>query len=235
VSSEALGEGGCIEGWKWKIQLDKTRYEVTVAENGQLNYPLVIDDNTNDSAQHYCFYVERNAVLVVELLVMRSDIHLTIECILRGQGADARINGAYGLHKSNKAQIYTFQHHQAAHTCSTLVMKGIVHDSAQAYYHGTIRVEKDAYGCDASQENKNMLMSNSARAVSEPCLEVLTNDVRCFHGSATGRCDDEQLFYCATRGIDEKKAQQLLVQAFFAKLFVNETLRELIRRYIFSI
>jgi len=206
--------------------LDNTRYEVTVAENEQLNYPLLIDGNTSDGAQHYCFYLECNAVLVVELLVMRSDVHLTIECILRGQGADARIIGAYGLHTSNKVQIYTRQHHQAAHTRSTLMMKGVVYDSAQAYYHGTIRVEKDAYGSDASQENKNMLMSNSARAVSEPCLEVLTNDVRCFHGSASGRCDAEQLFYCATRGIDEKKARQLLLRAFFAELFVSETLND---------
>ena len=206
--------------------MDKIKYEYTIGADEHRNYALLVDDKNGAAAQHYCFYLERNAVLVVELLIVHKDVDLTIECVLRGEGADARIAGAYGLHLSNKVKIYTVQHHVAAHTRSRLIMRGVVRDSAHAYYHGTIRVDKEARGADASQENKNMLMSNNARAVSEPQLEVLTNDVRCFHGSATGRCDDEQLFYCATRGIDEKKAQQLLLQAFFAQLLVDEMLND---------
>jgi Fe-S cluster assembly protein SufD len=208
------------------IFMDKIKYEYTVSADERYTHQLLIDDKNGAAAQHYCFYLERNAVLVVEVLIVYKDVDLTIECVLRGEGADARITGAYGLHLSNKVKIYTVQHHQAADTRSRLIMRGVVRDSAHAYYHGTIRVDKDARGADASQENKNMLMSNNARAVSEPSLEVLTNDVRCFHGSATGRCDDEQLFYCASRGIDEKKAQQLLLQAFFAGLFVEPVLND---------
>lgn len=211
--------------WKWKIQLDRHKHEYTIRENEHLNYELFIDNN-DIMQQHYCFYLERNAVLVVDVFILHNDADLIIECVLRGEGADARIAGVYGLHMSNKVKIYTVQHHQAAYTRSKLVMRGVVRDSAHAYYHGTIRVDKDARGADASQENKNMLMSANARAVSEPQLEVLTNDVRCFHGSATGRCDDEQLFYLQSRGIDEKKAQQLLLQAFFSELLVSEMLKD---------
>jgi Fe-S cluster assembly scaffold protein SufB len=206
--------------------LDNVVRNYIVGENEQFNYALLIDEHSAVGHQHLCFYLERNAVLVAEILIVRSDAHVTIDCVLRGQGAQATIAGAYSMHQSHKVQINTMQHHQAAHTRSTLVMRGVLRDSAHAQYHGLIRVDKDAHGSVASQENKNMLLSNNARAVSVPSLEVLTNDVQCFHGSATGRCDDEQLFYCATRGIDEKTAQQLLMHAFFAGLFKTKALND---------
>jgi len=206
--------------------LDSSKYEYIIGENQHLNYEFFIDNNNSGTTQYYYFYLESNAVLRAEFLIMHADVELIIECVLGGSGAHADIVGVYGVYNNNITRIKTVQHHRAVHTRSVVVMRGIVCDSAQAYYHGTIRVEKEARGSDASQENKNMVMSNSACVVSEPQLEVLTNDVRCFHGSATSRCDDEQLFYCAARGIDEKKAQQLLLHAFFSGLLVSENLQE---------
>jgi len=206
--------------------LDSPKNEYIIGENQHLNYEFFIDNKNNGTVQYYCFYLERNAVLRAEFFIMHADVELVVECVLNGNGAHADVVGVYGAHSNNIVRIKTVQHHRAAHTHSSVVMRGIVRDSAQAYYHGTICVEKEARGSDASQENKNMLMSNSARVVSEPQLEVLTNDVRCFHGSATSRCDDEQLFYCSARGMDEKKAQHLLLYAFFSGLLVSENLKE---------
>lgn len=197
-----------------------------IGENQHQRYAFVIDKDNGCDEQHYYFYLECNAHLDAEFLIVNTSIELTIECILAGHGAQARITGAYGVRGLHKVKINTIQHHQAAHTSSTLAMRGVLYDEAHAHYHGTITVEHNAHGCDASQENKNMVMSNNARAVSEPQLQVLTDDVRCFHGSATGRCDDEQLFYCATRGIDEKRAQQLLLGAFFDTLFGDRMMKE---------
>ena len=105
-------------------------------------------------------------------------------------------------------------------------MKGVLSGTAYAHYHGTVRMEKEARGAYASQENKNMLLSSGARALSVPSLEVLTHDVHCFHGSAIGRFDEEQLLYAGSRGIDEKTAQRLLLHAFFADLFSDMGLKE---------
>lgn len=202
------------------------KYDYIIGENQHQCYTFVIDKDTGCDEQHYYFYFEGNANLDAEFLIVNTSIELTIECILAGHGAQARIVGAYGVRGLNKVKINTIQHHQAAYTSSTLIMRGVLYDEAHAYYHGAVIVERDAHGCNASQENKNILMSNNARAVSEPQLQVLTDDVRCFHGSATGRCDGEQLFYCATRGIDEKRAQQLLLYAFFDTLFVDMMMKE---------
>jgi Fe-S cluster assembly protein SufD len=218
--------------WKWKIQLDNAVRTYIIGENEQFNYTLLLDEHSVAEHQHLCFYLERNATLVAEIFILHRDVQVTIDCVLRGQGSQARIVGAYSVSQSHKVQIKTMQHHQAGNTRSTLLMKGVVRDSAYAEYRGLIRIDKDAHGSVASQENKNMLLSNNARAVSVPSLEVLTNDVHCFHGSATGRCDDEQLFYCATRGIDEKAAQRLLLQAFFAGLFKTEVFNDKIMALI---
>jgi Fe-S cluster assembly protein SufD len=207
--------------------------EYTVGENQHKHYSFLIDQKTagdlSDEAlaksdQHIRFYVERNAKLNVEILIA-STTNVHIECILRGVGAEVSISGAYILDASHKAQITTVQRHRAAHTQSSLIMKGLLRDSAQAQYHGTVLIEKDAQGSCASQENKNILLSNGARAVSVPNLEVLTHDVRCAHGSAVGRFDEEQLFYAASRGIDEISAQHLLSTAFVADLFTDEMLK----------
>ena len=65
-------------------------------------------------------------------------------------------------------------------------------------------------------ENKNILLSEKSRVTSIPSLQVLTNEVRCFHASATGKFPQEQLFYAASRGLTQKATQLLLLQAFFA-------------------
>jgi Fe-S cluster assembly protein SufD len=212
--------------WRWKIQLAST---YNIAENQHKNYSFLIDAEA--TGQHICFYVERNAKLNVEMLIT-STANVHVECILVGEGAEARITGAYMLNASQKTHISTLQHHIALRTSSTLLMKGLLRDSAQAQYHGTVRIEKDAHGSCASQENKNILLSNSARAVSVPSLEVLTHDVQCSHGSAIGRFDDEQLFYAASRGIDEKQAQYLLSTAFLADLFTDEILQKKVSKLI---
>lgn len=220
--------------WKWKIQLDNItlrqaqgeRSEMshatyTVTENEQLFYVVMCTPNSINNNSNFTFIVERNASLRVELLVAHTNAVINITCIMRGESSQAVINGAYVLRDEHNVQINTLQHHEAAHTTSTLVMKGIVNDSARAEYTGMIRVEKNARCSVSSQENKNMLLSEKARVFSVPQLEVLTHDVHCFHGSAIGRFDADHLFYAASRGIDEKQIQRLLVQAFFADMFKN--------------
>ena len=200
--------------WKWKTQLDNIR-EYVIAENEQQQFIFRCDHNEAQQDLFLRFYMQAYATLTVQLIIAHVSANVKIECILRGEGAQARIQGAYLLSEHNIVMINTFQHHEVANTSSTVVMKGALRDTASVKYHGTIRVEKEAPGVYACQENKNIVLSNAARAVSVPNLEVLNNDVKCFHGSAIGRFDPEQLFYVACRGIDEKAAEEILLKAFF--------------------
>jgi Fe-S cluster assembly scaffold protein SufB len=207
--------------------------EYSVGENQQFNFSLVLDKNNKTHDMHIRFYVAANASLTAEILIAHTSVNVIVDCVLQGEGADARIRGAYIGSLLDKIHIKSSQQHHIARTSSSLIMRGALYDSAQAQYYGTIRVEKGAQGSNSSQENKNMLLSNNARALSVPNLEVLTNDVKCFHGSAVGRFDNEQLFYTASRGIDEKTAQRLLLNAFFAEIFVSDELnKRLVNEYI---
>ncbi len=196
--------------------------EYVVGENQQQEYQFLFDAQTIQSPIFLRFYVEAYATLKMHLLIIHTSMQVKIECILRGQGAHVSVQGAYILSEKHSVAIDTFQHHTVANTSSTMLIKGALRDNAYAHYEGTIYIEKDASGSYASQENKNILLSNAARVVSVPNLEVLNNEVKCFHGSATGRFDQEQLFYAASRGIDEKAAEELLLKAFFADVMDDE-------------
>jgi len=79
-----------------------------------------------------------------------------------------------------------------------------------------IRINKSAHQTESSQEQKNILLSDSAKADSDPKLEILNNDViRCTHGAAVGPVDSEMIFYLQSRGLDPSTAEQLIVDGFF--------------------
>lgn len=206
--------------------------EYRVGESQQQHLSFVFDQTVEVQDMHIRVYAERNAIAVVEILIVNVSIDIKLDCIMQGEGADVCIKGIYLVNASHKVTITTMQHHKTAYTRSNLIIRGVVHDNAQVHYHGTIRVEKEAHGTHASQENKNMVMSSGARVISVPNLEVFAHDVRCFHGSAIGKFDKEQLLYITSRGIDEKVAQKLLLQAFFGDFFVDAMLNERVHELI---
>jgi len=196
-----------------------------VGADAHVHYSLVIAEQGLISAIKLRFFLARNAQLTADLLCAYDTMRIDIEIVLQQEGAQAVVRGAYVLNQAHAIEIQTVQHHQAAHTKSELIMRSAIKDNGFATYRGIIRVDQSARGSVSSQENKNILLSNAARALSVPSLEVLTNDVRCFHGSATGRFDQDQLVYAASRGIDEKVARYLLLNAFFANLFISKTMQ----------
>jgi Fe-S cluster assembly protein SufD len=99
-------------------------------------------------------------------------------------------------------------------------------------YQGLIQVAKDAQRTDAYQANRNLLLSDQARADSIPGLEILANDVRCTHGATIGFVEPEQMYYLMARGLPRLEAQRLIVEAFFEPVIGRiplETVRERLR------
>ncbi len=82
-------------------------------------------------------------------------------------------------------------------------------------YAGLIKIEKRAARSDAYQANRNLVLSDKAKATSIPMLEIDNNDVRCTHGATVGPVDPEHLFYLRSRGIPESTAKRMLIQGFF--------------------
>ena len=88
-------------------------------------------------------------------------------------------------------------------------------DKSRSAYTGNLKISHEAIKSDAHQENRNLLLSDEAKAESIPELEILTNDVvRCNHGVTVGQIDKEQIFYLTSRGLSQKEAEQVIVEGF---------------------
>jgi Fe-S cluster assembly protein SufD len=138
-----------------------------------------------------------------------------LEMHLEGEGSEARFSGCYFGNQKQHFDFHTFQNHRAGHTTSDLLFKGALRDRARMVYQGLIKVHPDAQRSDAYQANRNLLLSDRARADSIPSLEIEANDVRCTHGATVGQIDEDQLFYLMTRGLTRREAEEMLLGGFF--------------------
>jgi Fe-S cluster assembly protein SufD len=138
-----------------------------------------------------------------------------VENDLAGPGATSRVTGAYFADGDQHLDYDTFQEHIAPNTESDFAFKGALRERASVVWRGMIRVEEGAQKTNAYQENRNLLLSETAHADSIPGLEIMANDVRCTHGATLGRVDREELFYLMARGLSRAEAERLIVRGFF--------------------
>lgn len=138
-----------------------------------------------------------------------------VEASLAGEGADAELKAIYFASGEQFFDFHTLQDHRVGNTRSDLLFKGALSGVARTVYAGLIRIEKHAARSDAYQANRNLVLSDKAKATSIPMLEIDNNDVRCTHGATVGPVDPEHLFYLRSRGISEATAKRMLIQGFF--------------------
>lgn len=144
--------------------------------------------------------------------------HLTknfSELDLVGKGSTGKMSGFYFSQHDQHLDYDTQQNHLAPNTTSDLLFKGALLDESRAVWQGMIYVAKNASKTDGYQANRNLVLSEGARADSIPGLEILTDDVRCTHGATVGKVDAEQMFYLESRGLPEKEAERMIVEGFF--------------------
>lgn len=139
-------------------------------------------------------------------------IHL--DATLDGEGAEARVTGAYATRARQHLDYATKQIHAAPRTNSDLAFRGILNGRSTAVWSGMIEVVPGAQKIDAFQESRNLLVSKKAHADAIPGLEILANDVRCTHAAAIAQLDESQLFYLRSRGLREPDAKRLMIEGF---------------------
>ena len=138
---------------------------------------------------------------------------------IKSRDAEVFIYGIYIGRGTDNFKLESVQHHLVGQNVSDLLIKGVFFDESKFIYEGLIRIEKKAQKSNAYQKNQNLLMSPKVFVDSRPFLEILANDVRCTHGSTTGRLDAEQIYYLRSRGLDMKKAEKVLIDGFIEDVF----------------
>lgn len=137
-----------------------------------------------------------------------------ISAVLAGEGADCRLDGLYTVNEKQHTDTQVVVEHRSPHCTSEQLFKGILDDSGRSVFNGRILVAEGAQKTNALQSNRNLLLSRTAQAQSNPQLEIFADDVRCTHGSTTGRLDPDAVFYLRSRGLDKGAAEALLTVAF---------------------
>ncbi len=141
-----------------------------------------------------------------------------IRVALDGEHVHCRLNGAYLGRGKQHLDNWTRVDHLKPNGTFSETYKSVLDDSARGAFQGKIRVWPGADKTNATQLNKNLLLSAKARADSKPELEILADDVRCAHGTTVGEIDETALFYLRARGIDAARARDLLIAAFIGDL-----------------
>jgi Fe-S cluster assembly protein SufD len=137
---------------------------------------------------------------------------------LLGSGANSDMLGLYFGDDSQHFDHNTSQDHLAPNTSSDLLYKGALDESSRSVFRGVIRVHPHAQKTDAYQTNRNLLLSEHARADSLPNLEIQADDVKCSHGATVGQLDEESRFYLMSRGLSREQAERLVVMGFLGEV-----------------
>jgi Fe-S cluster assembly protein SufD len=174
---------------------------------------------------HQKAVVDRDASLQWTIAAMGAKLAKVNQHVgLIGEGANCQVNGVMFTEDKQHLSYHTLQHHEAPGCRSDFLYKAGLQDKSRTVWRGMIKVDKIAQRTDGYQRNDNLLLSTNARADSIPGLEIEADDVRCTHGSTSGRVDDELVFYARCRGYTRKEAIQMIVTGFFQKVFDRITI-----------
>ena len=207
--------------------------EIFVKENAHVNYNIFQGEGDDASQLNNTHVLQANNSTfennVVSLCgaTVRND--LTVQ--INGEGCHTDLSG---LSMPDRKQIFdntVMVHHNKPHSTSNQLYRGVIDNTAQSIFFGKVFVEKGAIKTFAEQNNNNILLTKYAKAHSKPQLEIYNDDVKCSHGSTIGQLDNEALFYMRTRGIGEKRAKILLLNAFTAKV-LNKIKIEPYKNYV---
>ncbi|WP_439363162.1 Fe-S cluster assembly protein SufD [Bradyrhizobium sp. DASA03005] len=148
---------------------------------------------------------------------------------LAGEGSELSANGVNLLKKTEHGDTTLVVDHAVPNCVSREIFRAVIDDRAHSVFQGRIIVRPDAQKTDGKMMTRALLLSDEAEADNKPELEIFADDVSCGHGATAGALDESLLFYLKARGLPEKQAQALLIQAFVGEAIeqiADDTLRE---------
>lgn len=192
--------------------------EVVAAQASRVK--LLLDDRWGAATRDYTWVrarLSKDADFQASSIALGAKVlKQTVEVLLEGEGSTSVIKAVALGDAEQHFDFVTLQDHIGPRTESDVEVRAALAGASRSTYYGITRVEEGAAGANANQANKNLLLSASSKADSDPVLEILTADViRCGHGATVGPVDQEALFYLESRGLNRRQALQLLVAGFF--------------------
>lgn len=194
---------------------------------------MVVMQNEHNKSKHSTSFkvqMAEGAVFNLNVVTLHGgEISNEIEVNLNGKGGECCVNGLYLADGQQRVSTKVNIFHNVPECHSSQLFKGILDGESRTSFSGKIYVAKDAQKTEAYQANNNLLASKTAKAYTQPHLEIYADDVKCSHGATVGSLNEDEQFYMRSRGIAKDEAKLLQQQAFaYAVLekVANESLRE---------
>lgn len=205
--------------------------EVTldVGDGGNLRFVSLQDlDHAASNIVHQRVRLGRDANSRVGEVGLGADLgRLDLAVNLEGNGASSDVAGLYFGEKSQTLDYRMVINHVGRNTSSDVFLKGALEDSAQSVFTGLLRIEKDAQKTSTFETNRNLVLSENAKAHSVPNLEILCDDVICGHASSVGPLEEDHMYYLQSRGLRKARAERLLIRGFFNEVIDRLPIRGL--------
>lgn len=190
--------------------------EIAIEENAKVQYYRLQNDcengqqiNTVSASQQKNSHFDTNTVTLSGGWI-RNNLNIA----LNGENCESHLNGLFITSDTQHVDNHTLVDHRKPHCESNQTYKGILDGKSTGVFNGKIFVQRDAQKTNAYQSSKNILLSDDATINTKPQLEIYADDVKCSHGSSTGKIDEDALFYLRARGLGIESARKLLLHAF---------------------
>jgi Fe-S cluster assembly protein SufD len=208
--------------------------EISLADEAKLNFVSLQnwDRGSAHVAAHFA-KLSRNSFLKHTVASFGGDlVRVTPTATFTGPGAEVELNGVYFAEAGQHLENRPFVDHAAPNCKSRVTYKGALQgDKAHTVWIGDVLIRAIAEGTDTYELNRNLLLTDGTRADSVPNLEIETGEIEgAGHASASGRFDDEHLFYLQARGITPDEARRLVVLGFLVEVIQKTGIESLIER-----
>lgn len=221
IDAQPLSESTVVLNHSGSARLNQG-VEINVGDGAHLTFVTVQEwDDDAAFASSNRISVGRDATLKHIVVSLGGDIvRVTTSVDYRDEGGNVELLGAYFVDAGQHIENRLLVDHNVANATSNVTYKGALQgEDAHSVWIGDVLIRPQAEGTDTYELNRNLVLTEGARADSVPNLEIETGEIEgAGHASATGRFDDEQLFYLMSRGIREEDARRLVVRGFFAEL-----------------
>ncbi len=197
--------------------------EASVRDGGRLRLTTVqqLDEAATTIAHQRLDLGRDSTAFLGEVGLGGSFGRLDLGIDLLGSGGTADVVGIYYGEHEQVLDYRLLIDHFGPSTSSKVFLKGAVEDTASSVFTGMVKIEPDAAKTSAFETNRNLVLSDGAKASSVPNLEILCNDVICGHASSVGPLDEDQLYYLESRGLPSDRAARLLVRGFFEEVIAR--------------
>lgn len=211
--------------------------EIFVGENAVMNYYTVQNQHNQTTSVNSVFvYQGQNSQANTNTITLHGGlVRNNLKVILDGENGEANVYGMAFLDRKQHVDNFTQLVHAMPHCQSNQLYKHILDDESTGAFSGRINVKRDAQKTNAFQRNNNLLLTDKAQMQTKPQLIIEADDVKCSHGATIGQIDEEALFYLRSRGIEEKQARLMMMNAFSYEVVQNikvEPLRDRIDELI---